>query len=149
MATLNIHLTDHLSQMVKDKVASGLYDNESEVICESLRLLDAQEYQTVALPPSKQKVLEILRKQETYLKTQGLSSLYLFGSVLSNTADYDSDIDLFFELQQHDNHFSLLDLVKTKVFLEEKLGSKVDLVMKEGLDPVIKEDVIAEALRIF
>jgi antitoxin ParD1/3/4 len=36
---MNVSLTSELEQFVKDKVESGLYNNASEVIRESLRLL--------------------------------------------------------------------------------------------------------------
>lgn len=39
MATMNVSLTDELERFVDDKVESGLYNNASEVIRESLRLL--------------------------------------------------------------------------------------------------------------
>lgn len=39
MATMNVSLTDELERFVDGKVESGLYNNASEVIRESLRLL--------------------------------------------------------------------------------------------------------------
>jgi antitoxin ParD1/3/4 len=40
MPTMNISLTPELMQRVQAKVASGLYNNASEVIREAIRLLD-------------------------------------------------------------------------------------------------------------
>jgi len=43
MATRNVVLTDHLEQVVNDLVASGRYQNASEVLREGLRLLEQRE----------------------------------------------------------------------------------------------------------
>jgi antitoxin ParD1/3/4 len=39
MGSMNVSLTDELEKFVDDKVESGLYNNASEVVRESLRLL--------------------------------------------------------------------------------------------------------------
>ncbi len=41
--TLNINLTPRLEDMVRQKVAGGLYNNASEVIRDALRLMEAQD----------------------------------------------------------------------------------------------------------
>ena len=40
---MHISLTEHLEKMVKEKVASGMYNNASEVIRESLRFMETHE----------------------------------------------------------------------------------------------------------
>ena len=41
---MNISLTPQLEEMVKDKVASGMYNSASEVIREALRLLEEKDH---------------------------------------------------------------------------------------------------------
>jgi antitoxin ParD1/3/4 len=41
--TMNVNLTPQLEEMVKQKVASGLYTSASEVIREALRLMEEQD----------------------------------------------------------------------------------------------------------
>ena len=41
--TVNVNLTPQLEQMIRQKVASGLYASASEVIREALRLMEEQE----------------------------------------------------------------------------------------------------------
>ncbi len=41
--TMNVNLTPYLEDMVKQKVASGLYTSASEVIREALRLMEDQD----------------------------------------------------------------------------------------------------------
>ena len=82
------------------------------------------------------------------LRKLGLSSLALFGSILDGSATNDSDIDLLIELDS-DKHVSLVDLVGIKFFLEEHLGNTVDVVTRQGIDPVIRDDVFAQAEAVF
>ena len=41
--TINVSLTPQLEEMVRSKVAGGLYNSVSEVVREALRLMDAQD----------------------------------------------------------------------------------------------------------
>jgi antitoxin ParD1/3/4 len=45
---VNVNLTPELEALVRDKIASGRYQSESEVVCDALRLMEArdQEYQS-------------------------------------------------------------------------------------------------------
>ena len=40
---MNVNLTPELERLIRDKVASGLYNNQSEVVREALRLLEEQD----------------------------------------------------------------------------------------------------------
>ncbi|GAB4358723.1 MAG: type II toxin-antitoxin system ParD family antitoxin [Methylohalobius sp. ZOD2] len=40
---MNVNLTPELEKMIRQKVASGLYNSASEVIREALRLMEAQD----------------------------------------------------------------------------------------------------------
>lgn len=40
---MNVNLTPHLEDLIKKKVASGLYNSASEVVREALRLMDEQD----------------------------------------------------------------------------------------------------------
>ena len=40
---MNVNLTPQLEEMVRSKVASGLYTSASEVVREALRLMDEQD----------------------------------------------------------------------------------------------------------
>jgi predicted nucleotidyltransferase len=68
--------------------------------------------------------------------------------VVRGAARTDSDIDVLIEVAP-DAQFSLIDLVSVKDFLEERLGRKVDVVTKEGLDPAIRDRVLREAQAVF
>ena len=149
---MNVSLTAELEKYVRRRVASGLYNNASEVIREALRLHVARE---VALPtkphtdsPGKGTVLAKLVALEEPLRKQGLISLALFGSVVRSTARPDSDIDVLVDVAP-DAKFSLVDLVAVKDFLEDQLGRRVDVVTRRGLEPAIRDRVLREAETVF
>jgi uncharacterized protein len=72
----------------------------------------------------------------------------LFGSVVRSAARPDSDIDVLVDVTS-DAQFSLIDLVAVKDFLEDRLGRKVDVVTRGGLEPAIRDRVLREAEAVF
>ena len=82
------------------------------------------------------------------LRERGLTSLALFGSVVRGAARPDSDIDVLVDVAP-DARFSLIDLVSVKDFLEDRLGRRVDVVTREGLDPAVRDRVLREAEAVF
>lgn len=63
--TMNVNLTPQLEAMVKQKVASGLYNSASEVIREALRLMEAQDrMQAAKLEQLRQDIREGLESGE-------------------------------------------------------------------------------------
>lgn len=150
---MNVSLTPELEKYVRNKVASGLYNNASELIREALRLFLARDSAPIGRPtPEPVRKDEVLAKlaalKKPLRKQHRVSSLALFGSVARGVARADSDIDVLIDVAP-DAQFSLIDLVSVKEFLEEQLGRKVDVVTKDGLNPAIRARVLREAERVF
>jgi predicted nucleotidyltransferase len=148
---MNVSLTPKLEEFVRRKVASGLYNNASEVIREALRLMVEHSGDTGARPnqpPKKDKVRNTITALKVPLRERGITSLAIFGSLLDDTAGPQSDIDLLIDIDPR-VRFSLVDLVSAKQFLEDRLGHRVDLVLKEGLEPAIRDSVLREADVVF
>jgi hypothetical protein len=91
--------------------------------------------------------LKKLRALTGALRAQGATSLYLFGSA-RNEAGAGSDLDLFIDYDPRGS-FNALDLVAAKRLLEEGLGVEVDLTTRNGLHPLIRRKIEAEATRVF
>ena len=149
---MNVSLTPKLEKYIRRKVASGFYNNASEVVREALRLLLQREGAS-----TERRVPEQLRKDEVVaqlvaleqpLRELGLSSLALFGSVARGAARPDSDVDVLVDIAPN-IRFSLVDLVAVKNFLEDRLGRRVDVVTKEGLDRGVRDRVLREAQSVF
>jgi uncharacterized protein len=94
----------------------------------------------------KQEALTILAKHQDTLKDFGVKSLMLFGSVARDEARTDSDIDLLVEF---DCPVGLFTFVRLKRYLEEILGSSVDLGTPDSLKPYLQESVFREAICAF
>lgn len=75
-----------------------------------------------------------------------IQSIYLFGSFLHGNNNDESDIDLLFEMKKT---MSLFKIFATQERFEQQLGRKVELIEKESLDKYIKNDVLAEAKKIY
>jgi predicted nucleotidyltransferase len=149
---MNISLTPELEKYIRHKVASGLYNNASEVIREALRALlereGAHARGSSRKPPTKDEVVAKLAALETPLRERGLKSLAVFGSVVRGAARLDSDVDVLVDIEP-DARFSLIDLVALKDFLEDRLDRKVDVVTKAGLESDIRDRVLREAETVF
>ena len=86
----------------------------------------------------KEKILPLLRKYE-------VKKASLFGSIVRDEANEESDIDILLELPKK---ASLLDLAGLKVELEETIGKKVDLVEYCTIKPSLKEFILKEQVGI-
>jgi predicted nucleotidyltransferase len=74
-----------------------------------------------------------------------VKSLELFGSVARDEHVEDSDIDILVDFVKGAD---LFDLAGLGLFLEEKLGQKVDVVPKQALRPELSHNILAEAVAI-
>ena len=69
----------------------------------------------------------------------------LFGSFVKNVESEESDIDILVELSEP---ISLFRIANLKDLLTQKFGRKVDLVLKGGLKPLIKERILEEVVYV-
>ncbi len=89
-----------------------------------------------------------LREQTNAIKALGATGLYLFGSTVRDGATTVSDLDLVIDYDRS-GHFSLVELVGIKQFLEGRLGIPVDLTTRDSLDPFLRRRIEASAEKIF
>lgn len=90
-------------------------------------------------------VLAILEQHRAILKTLGVHSLSLFGSVARNEARPDSDVDILVELEPPITFDRYMDV---KLYLEDQLRTRVDLVSWRSLKPQIRDVIEREAIRV-
>lgn len=97
-------------------------------------------------PPKLPAVLIRLRTLLPLLRERyRVRSLELFGSYVRGEETAGSDLDLLVSFAETP---TLFQFVALEQFLSDKLGVKVDLVMKEALKPRIGERILAEAREI-
>ena len=92
-------------------------------------------------------VIATLRAHEAELRAEGITHLYLFGSVARGEADADSDVDLFYDYDL--SRFGFLHFMRVRDLAPELLGRKVDIMPRKSVHPFIRDDVVAEAIRVF
>ena len=90
-------------------------------------------------------VLTILEAHRHDLESFGVESLRLFGSVARGEASQDSDIDLLVSFRRTP---SFSGYMKLRIFLEDLLGAKVDLITESGLRESVRPFVEREAIRV-
>ena len=94
----------------------------------------------------KNKVLKILKENKEFLKEKyGITKLGLFGSVVRDEKN-PNDINIIFDF--NNPKFDLIDMIKIKHILEEKLSKKVDFVPLKGLKDGIKQYIQKEVIYV-
>jgi predicted nucleotidyltransferase len=90
-------------------------------------------------------VLKLLAAQRDQIERFGVKSLRLFGSVARDDATADSDVDLLVEFRESQ---SFAGFMKLRIFLEDLLRAKVDLVTESGLRDRVRPFVERDAIRV-
>lgn len=84
------------------------------------------------------KILQICRQH-------GASNVAVFGSVARGEDHATSDIDFLVDLEPER---SLLDHIGLQQELHDLLGVRVDVVTRRGLHPLLRDNVLSEAVLI-
>jgi uncharacterized protein len=74
--------------------------------------------------------------------------LYLYGSTARDGARAASDVDLFVDYGE-DGDFSAIELVRIKRYVSELLRTDADVTTRDGLPPLIRDEIVASAEKIF
>lgn len=99
----------------------------------------------INVTPTRQQVLDRIAAHRDELRSMGVTSLSLFGSLARGEATEGSDVDLLVEFDRPVGLFHLFDV---QFRLEEILGvARVDLVMRNALRKGFRDEVLREAIR--
>jgi uncharacterized protein len=93
----------------------------------------------------RQQAIDILVSNSKRIKTFGVRSISVFGSVARDDAADHSDIDLLVEF---DKPIGLFAFCHLRRFLVEILGCSVDLVTPDALKQQLKDRILREAVRV-
>jgi len=95
-------------------------------------------------PPDLKKVFQTLRGHLPELRERyKVKSLGVFGSRVRGDQRTRSDLDVLVEFSEPPSFFEFLDL---QDHLSDLSGTKVDLVMKSALKPVIGQHILQEVV---
>ena len=81
------------------------------------------------------------------LKAHKIKKAAVFGSFARGDFDDKSDVDILIE--PPDEEFSLLDLARLKVSLEDVLGRQIDLVTYDSIYEPIKDRIMKESKPLY
>ena len=90
-------------------------------------------------------VLALLAAHRAEIERFGVMSLRLFGSVARGEASSESDVDLLVSFGQTPTFSGYM---KLRIFLEDLLGAKVDLITESGLREGVRPYVEKDAIRV-
>jgi predicted nucleotidyltransferase len=93
---------------------------------------------------TRDEVLRRLGEARADLAGLGVRSLDVFGSVARGESGPESDVDL---LVSFDFPVGLFHFFRVQRRLEEILGRRVDLVMRDAVKPQLRDRILAEAVR--
>ena len=89
------------------------------------------------------KVRQFLETEKARLSRMGIRQIGIFGSVVRGEDRPDSDLDILVDLD-NDASLTLFGLVALEQEYSERLGQKVDLVIKDDLKHLIGQRVLNE-----
>ena len=91
-------------------------------------------------------IIAALRARASEITAFGATSLYLFGSTARDEASETSDVDLFVDYDP--DRFSFVELIRLRNRLSAILGRAADLTTREGLHPLLRPTIEAEAIKV-
>ncbi|MCG6551022.1 MAG: nucleotidyltransferase domain-containing protein [Candidatus Magnetominusculus sp. LBB02] len=88
-----------------------------------------------------------LKQHEADLKRLGVERLFMFGSTARDEANDASDVDLFFDYEK--GNFGLFELMDVKEYAAHILGCKTDIMTRDSLHKMLRQQIEATSLCVF
>jgi hypothetical protein len=89
-----------------------------------------------------------LRAHESELRRLGVSHAAVFGSVARGEARSDSDIDVLVDLDP-DQPIGIFEYARMKLYVDEILDGAGDVVNRRTLKPMLRDDILRDAVDAF
>jgi len=92
--------------------------------------------------------LQTLRAHESELRLLGVSHAAVFGSLARGEASADSDIDVLVELDQ-ERPMGIFEYARLKLHINEILDGAGDVVNRRTLKPLLRDNILRDAIHAF
>jgi integrase/recombinase XerD len=145
---LEVHTRCHPAEQAKRRAARVeiLEDvDRADARRWSTSILERMEPKFTSTSPLGQLVLEHRDAVLAISARNHAKNIRLFGSVVRGGDSTSSDVDFLVEF---DDDANPLDILALGCELEEELGVKVDVCTARGLRPFVKEEIVAQAVRL-
>ena len=86
---------------------------------------------------------------KSYLKTQPIKKMWVFGSFSRGEERPDSDIDLLVQYDRENNRIGLFTIIRIQQQLQDMLGRKIDLVEEGTLMPFAVDSANQDKILIY
>jgi predicted nucleotidyltransferase len=93
-------------------------------------------------------IVAAVLSQEAALKRSGVKSLALVGSTARDTRSEAGDIDVLIDVVDEAS-FSLMDRIGVSHLLGDALRLPVDVSRRDTLNPLVRERMVKDAIKIF
>ena len=93
-------------------------------------------------------VLQTLRTHQSELRLLGVSHAAVFGSVARGEASADSDIDVLVQLDE-DRSMGIFEYARLKIYVNELLDGAGDVVNRRTLKPLLRDNILRDAIHAF
>jgi predicted nucleotidyltransferase len=91
--------------------------------------------------------ITLLQAHEAQLKQLGVLTLYMFGSTAREEAREGSDVDLFFDYDK--GTLGLFQLMDVKEYTSRILGCKADIMTRDSIHRVLRDEIESSAIRVY
>jgi predicted nucleotidyltransferase len=91
--------------------------------------------------------ITLLQAHEAQLKQLGVLTLYMFGSTAREEAREGSDVDLFFDYDK--GKLGLFELMDVKEYTSGILGCKADIMTRDSIHRVLRDEIESSAIRVY
>jgi predicted nucleotidyltransferase len=91
--------------------------------------------------------ITLLQAHEAQLKQLGVLTLYMFGSTAREEAREGSDVDLFFDYDK--GKLGLFQLMDVKEYTSGILGCKADIMTRDSIHRVLRDEIESSAIRVY
>ncbi|MCK5157330.1 MAG: nucleotidyltransferase family protein [Spirochaetales bacterium] len=88
-------------------------------------------------------IKKILHQKKPLFKKYGITEIGIFGSYIRGQETQQSDIDILIDISRPST-LGLIELIDIENKLTEELDTKVDLILKCSLKPLIGKNILQE-----
>ena len=91
-------------------------------------------------------IKKILTSQKDILKNKYyVKEIGIFGSYVNGNFNKESDVDILVEFSKP---VGLIKFIKLEEYLKDLIGIKVDLVLREGIKPALRSNILKQAVYV-